>query len=74
MALHLPVKNGAGPRDPFQVQLKDFVESIQTKSNPAVDGRQALNLIQLIERCYAEAERIPEPWLDISETPREVRR
>jgi len=48
----------------FLKQLDNFFKSIATKQMPAVDGEQAARTLELIEWCYANRARIPEPWSD----------
>ena len=48
----------------FLKQLDNFVKSIATKQTPAVDGEQAARTLEIIEWCYANRARIPEPWSD----------
>jgi predicted dehydrogenase len=52
------------PESPFYRQLDNFVESIRGTETPLVNGRHALAVIEFIERCYATAQRIAEPWLN----------
>ena len=54
----------------FYKQLDNFVQSIRGMQKPEVNGAQAAAALQLIEDCYANARRIPEPW---SEVPSEIR-
>ena len=49
--------------DPFFEQLDNFVQAIQGRSKPAVTGRESLETIDLIQRCYSNGTRIAEPWL-----------
>ena len=46
-------------------QLDDFVQSIQTRRKPEVDGWQAVRVLELIAGCYAHKRRIAEPWAEI---------
>jgi len=54
----------AGGHDSFSRQIDDFVESIRHRRQPKVDGRHAARVIELVERCYAHAGRLPEPWTE----------
>ncbi|MGA7294067.1 MAG: Gfo/Idh/MocA family oxidoreductase [Terriglobales bacterium] len=45
-------------------QLDNFVQSIQKRSKPEVDGSQAVCVLELIELCYARKQRIAEPWAE----------
>jgi len=47
-------------------QLDDFISSIVTHSKPEVDGRQAIQTLELVESCYAHKRRIPEPWAELT--------
>jgi predicted dehydrogenase len=49
----------------FHLQLDNFVQSIRGVETPCVDGMQAAAVLELIERCYAERKRIPEPWSEL---------
>jgi UDP-N-acetylglucosamine 3-dehydrogenase len=49
----------------FYKQLDNFVQSIRGMQKPEVNGAQAAAVLQLIEDCYANARRIPEPWSEI---------
>lgn len=61
-ALSFPKEHRPALSDPFIAELDDFVQAIQKKQAPLVDGWKAAKTIDLIERCYATAKRIPEPW------------
>ncbi len=50
----------------FYKQLDNFVESIRGNQKLESDGRQALRVIELIEQCYADRRRLPEPWSEAS--------
>jgi predicted dehydrogenase len=52
----------------FYLQLDNFVQSIRGVEAPCVDGLQAGAVLELIERCYAQRKRIPEPWSEIEST------
>ena len=64
MAVRLSETNGGASRHAFRAQLRNFVESVKGTCTPAVSGKQALETIELIEACYANAGRIPEPWFE----------
>ena len=55
---------GAGQEDSIFRQTDDFVESIEKGRRPRSDGWQAVQVIGLVERCYAQARRLPEPWAE----------
>lgn len=61
-SLSFPQEKGRPAGNPFFAELDDFVQAIQKRQAPLVDGWQALQTIELIEKCYATAARIPEPW------------
>lgn len=63
--LHLPETRRHGRRNPFRLQLADFVASIREGRAPAVDGDEALKTMEIVDRCYGHAERIAEPWATI---------
>ncbi len=46
----------------FYKQLDNFVESIRGNQKPESEGWQAFRVMELIEECYANRRRIPEPW------------
>ena len=46
-------------------QLDNFLQSIANRSKPEVDGWQAVQVLELIESCYAHKQRIAEPWAEI---------
>jgi predicted dehydrogenase len=50
-------------------QLDNFVQSIQNRSKPEVDGWQAVRVVELIENCYAHKGRIAEPWAESGAEP-----
>jgi predicted dehydrogenase len=72
MTLRLPASNPGLPSDSFYHQLENFLRSIQGAELPVVDGWQALSTLELIEQCYAQRQRIPEPWSDPTEASVEV--
>ena len=53
----------------FYKQLDNFVESIRGNQKLESSGWQALRVIELIERCYANRRRIPEPWSEVALEP-----
>ncbi len=61
-ALSFPKEKGRPAANPFLAELDDFVRAIQGRRAPLVDGWQAVQTIELIEKCYAASSRIPEPW------------
>jgi predicted dehydrogenase len=54
-------------------QLDNFVDSIVNGTKPEVDGWQAVRVMELIENCYANRRRIPEPWAEVGSAPSEAR-
>lgn len=59
-----------GPRlSSFDRQLDNFIRSIQALERPRVDAQQAAYVLELIERCYAHRQRLPEPWSEVAEVP-----
>jgi predicted dehydrogenase len=58
--------------DSFSRQMSDFVESIQNHRQATVDGWQAVRLIELLEQCYAQARRLPEPWAEVGKMGHEA--
>jgi predicted dehydrogenase len=55
----------AAPVNPFYRQLDNFVKSIGGTQELVSDGWQAVEVMELVERCYGQAGRIPEPWSEI---------
>jgi predicted dehydrogenase len=53
----------------FYKQLDNFVESIRGNQKLQSDGWQALRVIELIEQCYVDRQRIPEPWSEAALQP-----
>jgi predicted dehydrogenase len=70
MTLRLTESNS--PYDSFSRQMSDFVESIQNHGQATVDGWQAVRLIDLVERCYAQARRLSEPWAEVDKVCHEA--
>jgi predicted dehydrogenase len=64
----LSLADGSNGNDVFFLQLGNFVNAVQGVSEPTVSGWRALETIELIERCYSNAARIPEPWLEVDRT------
>ncbi len=56
----------------FYKQLDNFVQSIRGEQKPEVDGFQAARVLQLVEDCYLNARRIPEPWSEVGSSRHEV--
>ena len=54
----------AATEDYFRVQLEDFVRAIRNGAEPFVSGEQGSASIALIEECYRQARRLPEPWVE----------
>jgi UDP-N-acetylglucosamine 3-dehydrogenase len=52
------------PSASFFLQMENFVRSIRGEEKPRVDGFQAASILELIENCYAQKTRLPEPWSD----------
>lgn len=52
----------------FSRQLDNFVQSIKGRQKPMVDGWQALSITELVESCYQQARRLPEPWSELGQT------
>jgi len=50
--------------DAFDAVLENFCESALGYHPPAVAGRDAVQTIELIERCYTQRRRLPEPWFE----------
>lgn len=50
--------------DAFYAQLEDFTQSVLHSRPSAIPGEEVLETLKLIDSCYANAQRIPEPWLN----------
>ena len=65
--LDLSAQEGArngGRRPYFQRQLVDFCRAVREGGTPVNAGETVVPLVRLIERCYAERQSMPEPWVD----------
>ena len=66
--LSMTVRPDSAPKGtPFYLQLDNFIQSVRGDAIPLVSGRDALAVAEFVERCYASAKRIPEPWSEIPE-------
>jgi len=57
-----------GPSGSFLRQLDNFVQAIKGAQKLVADGWQAVAVIELVQHCYEQARRLPEPWSEIPET------
>jgi predicted dehydrogenase/nucleoside-diphosphate-sugar epimerase len=48
--------------DLFEAELRDFQHAVTQRAAPAVEGREGLRAIALIERCYAGRAALALPW------------
>ena len=46
----------------FYRQMDNFLRSIEGVERPVIDGFHAAAVLELIESCYAQRKRMPEPW------------
>ena len=51
--------------DPFYAQLDDFTHAVLKSKPSAITCEEVLESLGVIDFCYANAERIPEPWLNV---------
>jgi predicted dehydrogenase len=51
--------------DPFYAQLEDFTGAVLESKPSAVSCEDVLESLKVIDFCYANAQRIPEPWLNV---------
>lgn len=58
----------------FRAEIDDWLDAIATGAAPELSGRSALPTVELIERCYAERQFMPEPWTDERGAPALVTR
>lgn len=56
---------GESSESSFYKQLDNFVESVRGNQQPEVDGKQAADVLALVEWCYAHRGRMPEPWSEV---------
>lgn len=47
----------------FADQLRDFLEAVQMKRSPMVDGLQGRRSVEFVERCYASRKPLEHPWV-----------
>lgn len=47
----------------FITQLVDVCDAVRSGRAPSVTGADALRVVRLIERCYAERQPLSQPWL-----------
>ncbi|MGA7225902.1 MAG: Gfo/Idh/MocA family oxidoreductase [Candidatus Acidiferrales bacterium] len=73
-SMTLRLTGSDSPEGSFLRQMSDFIESIQSHRQAMVDGWQAVRLIDLVERCYAQARRLPEPWAEVDKVCHEAGR
>jgi predicted dehydrogenase/nucleoside-diphosphate-sugar epimerase len=48
--------------DLFEAELRDFQQAAAKRATPAIEGRESLRSIALIERCYASRKPLALPW------------
>jgi predicted dehydrogenase len=48
--------------DVFARQFKDFTEAVIHQREPFVSGRKAMDVVKLIEQCYAAKRPLNQPW------------
>lgn len=71
-SMTLRLTESYSPDESFSRQMSDFVESIQSHRQATVDGWQAVRVLDLVERCYAQARRLSEPWAEVDKARHEV--
>jgi predicted dehydrogenase len=54
--------SGSTLNDVFARQFKDFKEAIIHHRDPFVSGQKAMDVVKLIEGCYAEKQPLKQPW------------
>lgn len=58
----------------FRTELDDWVTAMTSGSEPALSGRSALAVVQVIEDAYNSVVTLAEPWTDEGLTPSATRR
>ena len=53
--------------NPYEMQLVDFLTSVQTRTEPTVPGKTAILALDIIERAYATRKPMPQPWVEAFE-------
>ena len=49
--------------DIYAAQLRAFAESISTGAEPFVPGKDVVDRVALVEKCYAERKPVHQPWM-----------
>jgi predicted dehydrogenase len=52
------------PRNPFSVQVKDFISAVRQRREPHVPASSAVGALRIIERAYAVRKPIAQPWVE----------
>lgn len=50
--------------NPFQAQIRDFAEAVQTRREPFVTASSTLAALHLVEQAYSVRKRLPQPWVE----------
>lgn len=50
--------------EPFRTEIDDWLTAIRQQTEPALSGRSALPVMQLIDDCYAQRRHLSEPWVE----------
>lgn len=53
----------------FARQYDDWLKAITEKREPILSGRSGLVTVKFIEDCYANPQKIDEPWVEVKESP-----
>lgn len=53
----------------FARQYDDWLKAIFEQKEPILSGRSGLSTVKLIEDCYANPQRIEEPWVEANPSP-----
>ncbi|HEX2853349.1 MAG TPA: Gfo/Idh/MocA family oxidoreductase [Opitutaceae bacterium] len=67
LILHTPGEAEGSPQA-FIRQLLDVVAAVRTGSPVRINGPEGLRSLRLIEDCYRQRKRLPQPWLSPEET------
>jgi len=59
-----PEKSGHAQQDILKLQLENFAQAFQENCPPFVSGTEGRRAIRLIEACYANRDRLRQPWLE----------
>ncbi len=53
----------------FARQYDDWLKAIEEKKEPILSGKSGLPTVKLIADCYANSDKLDEPWVKVNESP-----